>query len=425
MMNFQPFTWGANGQKASPSSVKKHAEIAAALAARGGAPQNFGEGLNRVGEALLAKSYEGRAAAGEEEGAAARKAVMDALLGNPDPTMQDIAGAMGNEWVTSDPGSSAVLQALMGAEMQQNDPLRQLQIQAAQQGIDMGAIELDQLRNPPAPAPEFGWQTMPDGTLIRTDKTSGEFTPMGQFAQGEDPTSAIQNYEYLIESGIDPTKAQEMAFGGGQTTINNVGNIPAGYELFTDPATGASRMQPIAGSPAALEAQAANDKADMRMDQAAVVSDTIVNEASKARAAMQGFGATGPGNWLTGGVGFTPAGQLNQHVSALKSIAAAENINAMRQASPTGGALGNASDADIKLLQDKAGALDPQSPQFGSQLDDYERTLLRIVHGPEAGDRIFEQTREGPRKISTEEEYQTLPSGTEFEAPDGSIRVKP
>jgi hypothetical protein len=149
-MALQPFSWGANGQKATPSSVKKYADIAAALAARSGAPQNLGEGLNRVGEALLAKSYEGRAAAGEEEGAAARKAVMDALMGNTDPTMQDIAGAMGNEWVTSDPGSSAILQALMGQEMQQNDPLRQQQ-------LEMGQIELDNARNPqPAKPIEVG-----------------------------------------------------------------------------------------------------------------------------------------------------------------------------------------------------------------------------------------------------------------------------
>src|SRR5690554_2912377 len=143
------FSWGAHGQKASPSSVKKQAEIAAALAARGGSPSNVGEGLNRIGEALLANSYSSRAAAGEEEGAASRKAVMDALMGNPDPTMQDLAGAMGNEWVTSDPGSSAILQALMGAEIQQNDPLRQQQ-------LAMGAIELENARNPKKEPIEVG-----------------------------------------------------------------------------------------------------------------------------------------------------------------------------------------------------------------------------------------------------------------------------
>lgn len=145
-MALQPFSWGSGGQKASPSSVKKQAEIAAALAARGGAPSNVGEGLNRIGEALLSNSYSSRAEAGEAEGAAARKAVMDALMGNADPTMADISGALGNEWVTSDPGSSAIVQALLGQEMQQNDPLRQQQLQ-------MGQIELENARNPPPAAP--------------------------------------------------------------------------------------------------------------------------------------------------------------------------------------------------------------------------------------------------------------------------------
>lgn len=134
-MALQPFSWGSGGQKASPSSVKKQAEIAAALAARGGAPSNVGEGLNRIGEALLSNSYSSRAEAGEAEGAAARKAVMDALMGNADPTMADISGALGNEWVTSDPGSSAIVQALLGQELQQNDPLRRQQLQ-------MGEFEL-------------------------------------------------------------------------------------------------------------------------------------------------------------------------------------------------------------------------------------------------------------------------------------------
>lgn len=193
-MAIQPFSWGAAGEKASPSRVKKYADIAAALAARGGAPSNVGEGLNRVGEALLANSYNSKAAAGEEEGAASRKAVMDALMGNPDPTMQDISGAMGNEWVTSDPGSSAVLQALMGAEIQQNDPLRQQQLQ-------MGQIELENAQKPAAP--EYGFTFAPDGTMIRTDKTSGGFEEMGEFAAQPDTTKAPTVQKVLLEDGSE------------------------------------------------------------------------------------------------------------------------------------------------------------------------------------------------------------------------------
>ncbi|MDZ7906517.1 MAG: hypothetical protein U5N55_12655 [Cypionkella sp.] len=47
----------------------------------------------------------------------------------------------------------------------------------------------------------------------------------------------------------------------------------------------------------------------------------------------------------------------------------------------------------MKVIQDKAGALNQNSPNFLRDLEDYEHTLLRVIHGPEAGDRIFEQTR--------------------------------
>jgi hypothetical protein len=67
----------------------------------------------------------------------------------------------------------------------------------------------------------------------------------------------------------------------------------------------------------------------------------------------------------------------------------------MRQASPTGGALGSATDADMILLKQKSGALDPQSPNFIRDLEDYELTLLQTIHGFAAGTRIFNQTRGG------------------------------
>lgn len=395
----QPFIWGQGGEKVTPQMAARQREMASALFGQNqGMADNGWEGLAQVARAFTGTQLNNRADEAERIG----REEAAALFGQLDPTsdLSTIMSMAGNEWATD--SERAIANLLMQDSMKRSaleeqrafeQPMRDAQLQQLLLGNETAQVKLDQLRDPPPVVP--------------------------------DPTSGMQNYEYLVGLGVDPVEAQGLAFGSGGTTINNMGNIPAGYTLQYDEAGNPVSMAPIPGSPAALEADAANDKADMRMDQATVVSDTIVNEARKAREAMEGFGSTGVGNWLTGGVGFTPAGQLNQHVSALKSIAAAENINAMRQASPTGGALGNASDADIKLLQDKAGALDPQSPEFASQLDDYERTLLRIVHGPEAGDAIFNQTRDGPREIGTEEEYQALPSGTEFIAPDGSIRVKP
>jgi hypothetical protein len=221
----EAFQWGAAGKKLSPSQAKKYNDIAAALAARGGAPSNVGEGLNRVGEALLANSYSSKAAAGEEEGAAARKAVMDALMGNPDPTMADIGGALGNEWVTSDPGSSAVLQALLGAEVQQNDPLRQQQ-------LAMGEIELNNARNPPAPAPDYGFIELPDGSIVRTDGTSGGVENMGQFGTPPAPDAPT------VKTIFDPATGREQTVQWNGTEWAPLGGVAAPKDPMVQVNTG-------------------------------------------------------------------------------------------------------------------------------------------------------------------------------------------
>ncbi len=195
-MAIQPFSWGSNGQKASPSSVKRYADIAAAMASKANTPQNLGEGLNRIGEALLHNSYVAKARQGEEEGAVSRKAVLDALMGNPDPTMADIGGALGNEWVTSDPGSSAVLQALLGAEMQQNDPLRQQQLQAGQLALDAAPLDAEYKR------------AQIDALTAKPAVT---------------PTDDMREYEVAKTQGFTGTLQDWLAAkpGAGGVTVNN------------------------------------------------------------------------------------------------------------------------------------------------------------------------------------------------------------
>jgi len=207
-------------------------------------------------------------------------------------------------------------------------------------------------------------------------------------------------------------KGQPKAIGGGGQTINvggnnDIGTIPSGMVVRRDAAGNVIGMEPIPGGPAAADAAAAATKGEKSAGQDAVVTDTIINEAQKARGLI-GPATTGAGGWALSKLPFTEAATLYQHVAALQSIAASENIQAMREASKTGGALGNASDADIQLLKDKAGALNPASPNFPQMLDDYERTLLRIVHGPEAGDRLFEESRPAGTVAPAEEEVEQI-----------------
>lgn len=377
-MALQPFSWGANGQKATPSSVKKQAEIAAALAARGGAPQNVGEGLNRIGEALLSNSYSSRAALGEEEGAAARKLVMDALLANSDPTMADIGGALGNEWVTSDPGSSAIVQALLGQEIQQNDPLRQQQLR-------MGQIELENALNP---QPEPGFSLLAPDEALTLGLPEG-----GAYQKGPDG------------------KIYEIGGGGTNVNINTGDGAPGLGKLSTDygyvlnpdgtpkidPATGLPTAAAVPGSPAALAAAAEAEKAVLSDGRKDVSTEVITTAASIARELAAKPGNTGITGAVLSNLSETEAAELRRQVGVLTANATIENLTAMRQASPTGGALGAVSDRENAMLAAAAGAIDPNASgqDFQRALDNYEKTLLQIVHGPEEGTRLFNETRGG------------------------------
>lgn len=209
-------------------------------------------------------------------------------------------------------------------------------------------------------------------------------------------TNDLTEYEYARKQGyskpFNEWMLEKRRAGAMSVDARQMGNIPPGYRVEYDDQNRPISMAPVPGSPAALEAETARRKVEAGEGARGTVTDTITSQAQKARDLI-GRTTTGAGGWALSGVPFSDAADMYRYVGSLKSIAAAENLQAMRAASPTGGALGNASDADIKLLQDKAGALDPASPNFPAMLDEYERSLLRIIHGPTEGDRIFDATR--------------------------------
>ena len=203
-----------------------------------------------------------------------------------------------------------------------------------------------------------------------------------------------------IEDGLYNLRPDGTAnkVGGGGNVFNmggtpTIGPIPPGYQAVQDPETKRYTFEPIEGGPAAAEAAAAGEKDQMRADLAQASSDVVITASRRAREASDARRVGGVLGPLAAMNPATANAEIVRQVRTLQSMAAAENINAMRQASPTGGALGNASDADIMLLKQKSGALDPFSPNFERDLDDYERTLLRTIHGFDAGNLIYDQTR--------------------------------
>lgn len=102
--------------------------------------------------------------------------------------------------------------------------------------------------------------------------------------------------------------------------------------------------------------------------------------------------ATGIGSQIMGGVGGTPANALNGMLSTIKANVGFDQLQAMRAASPTGGALGAVSDAENKLLQSVLGNLEAsQRPEdLTFNLKRLNNTVMDIVHGHGKGPQRFD-----------------------------------
>jgi len=317
-----------------------------------------------------------------------------------------LMAAQADPWARKQYGP--VIDALMGSELssraQAQDPMYQLGLQKAQ-------MEVDAMRNPAAPAPiEVG------GVLL--DPTT--FQPIFDSRVPDvvkDP-AAVQEYKFYTgqeqAAGRTPLSfndwdLQKKKAGATSVTVGGapeLGKLSTDYAYLSnpdgtpiiDPKTNLPKAAPVPGSPAAIEAEKLGQKVVLTDANKATATEVITNAAKYAREADKARMVRGWAGELAAKNPGSQNAEVYRQVAALQANASAENIAAMRAASPSGAALGGVSDRDIQLLADKSGALNPASPNFARDLDDYERTVLRLVHGKEAGDRIFEATREGEDK---------------------------
>ena len=95
---------------------------------------------------------------------------------------------------------------------------------------------------------------------------------------------------------------------------------------------------------------------------------------------------TGVGNQITGAVGGTPAYNLNAIIDTVKANVGFDQLQAMRDASPTGGALGQVSEMENRLLQSVLGSLETaqSKPQLEQNLRRLYQVIDEIVNGPAA-----------------------------------------
>ena len=196
-----------------------------------------------------------------------------------------------------------------------------------------------------------------------------------------DQTAAMQNYQFLIQNGVDPQQAMERAFSGGTNiTVGGgpeVGTIPQGYELYKDPDTGAYRMQPIAGGPADTTANVAAAN-----EQAGRAAGVVLEDINRLQTMLDEstLPVTGAGSLLKIIPG-TNAYDASKLVQTIAGNIGFDRLQQMREASPTGGALGSVSEQELSTLQSVLGSLDMAQSQeaFEYNLNRLEQIYTEIM----------------------------------------------
>jgi hypothetical protein len=181
--------------------------------------------------------------------------------------------------------------------------------------------------------------------------------------EAPDMTASQKDYKFYAD--------QEAAAGRQPLSFNE-------WDLQSKKA-GATTVT-VGGGPAPAEVAAFNKD---------VKSNNVNEVIGDIRATMSG--ATLPTTGVIGsalsGVGGTAAGDVKSNVETLKAAASFSSLQAMRDASKTGAALGAVSDTEIRLLGAELANLEQSQSQeqFLRNLERFERVYNEIVNGPQGG----------------------------------------
>lgn len=320
----------------TPAEVLRRRQLAQALQ---GDTSQYGNPLGALAQGLRGSiaGFEAKTAADlEGKGQAGFNAKLAAALAG-DPSVGDLAGLAGDPWMTG--GQGAIVQSLI---KQQIDP-------------DDG----------PGAESFFG-----NGIPIRNADGSiayGQFGNQGSFNVPELPPGA----SFL-------TPVQQLDTGTGYTGVDKFGN----------PIQGPNAVTPIDNRGAAFdtelgkgEGSAAAEK-PMRMNKAIVTMQQLDAQRAIVNDDIDRVVTEMTNNpWFTSGAGaaltaWAPGSPGQAVAEKLKTIGANvgfDKLQAMREASPTGGALGQVSDFENRQLQAILGSLEQSQ-----QADDILYNLKRL-----------------------------------------------
>ena len=291
------------------------------------------------------------------------------------------------------PGQKAVMQLMLQRQMAASappDPMQALQRQQAELAVQRSQVELDQMRNPDRAIIQGA-----DGFKYYQDTGERVLPGVSQGANQIVTGDAAEAYglnpalSYNITDGPEGVRATQIGGGGTNVTVNNIpetgqrmGTIPQGYSAVPDPSNPSGyRMEAIPGGPEDTEEQDA-----LAAEVKELSADIVLDEIGISRALINGQSWDSPATGMTGRaaslIDSTRAGSLKHRLETIKANIGFDKLQAMRDASPTGGALGPVSDFENRLLQAVMGSLEQaqRSEDLLYNLDRLDNIYGRIIH---------------------------------------------
>lgn len=197
-------------------------------------------------------------------------------------------------------------------------------------------------------------------------------------------TDDMREYNKAVEQGFTGSFMDYQVALRQAGAQRSVGAPPPGYKVEYDPAGNPISMVPVPGGPADTS------KADTaRREQRQAVGDIVLQDIGRALDTIEkspGW-TTGLGGSVMSNIPGSSAKNLNSLLTTIKANIGFDRLQQMREASPTGGALGQVAVQELQSLQSVLGSVEQaQDPeQLSFNLKRLYNTYLDVIHGPGQG----------------------------------------
>ena len=276
-----------------------------------------------------------------------------------------------------------------GRQARREDAKEQKKLELAQKGRNATADYLDSINQSEL------------GNLVR----QGAITGANALSAVPKPDKE-KTYQYqalaadLLRTGVAKTEVEALQMALSQTKAGTTVHVGPQGQAFGNPPKdtvwkrnpdgtvfigedGAPVAIPIAGTKLANEALEKDEKAEVAAEQSLVSGGVVLGNIQEIRQVMENSNLPTTGVWgqILRNIGGTGALDVKKLLDPIEAAIGFERLQAMRDASPTGGALGQVTERELTLLSSALGSLDQaqSKEQFLARLQSIENRYTDII----------------------------------------------